>query len=238
MEAMHIRALTFDVGGTVFRWRRPIAEAVRTLAAERGVEMEGEQFAFEWRAEMFRVLKEVREGRLQWMNGDRMHRIALDRVLQGYPGLVLSETEADDLNTIWHRLPAWDDFPPALQRMQQNYRTVVLTVMSFAMVVENSRAAGIRWDGVLSCEFLTAYKPDHRAYRQAVELLALAPGEVMMVASHTGDLIAAAEAGLATAYVAQRVEEPHSPLHPQETVLEGFDLRARDFTELADKLSR
>jgi 2-haloacid dehalogenase len=108
--------------------------------------------------------------------------------------------------------------------------------MSFAMVVENSRTQDIAWDGILSCEFLDAYKPDPAAYTRAAELLALSPPEVMMVASHTGDLTAAARAGLATAYVAQRVREPHSPLHPEEELLRSFDLRAEDFTDLADQL--
>ena len=61
------------------------------------------------------------------------------------------------------------------------------------------------------------------------------PSEVMMVAAHPGDLRAAADSGLKTAYVSRPLEG--GPNHKSENVSEGdFDVVADDFIDLAEKL--
>ena len=64
-----------------------------------------------------------------------------------------------------------------------------------------ARRAGLPWDVILSAELFRRYKPDPQTYLGAAELLGLAPAEVMLVAAHNDDLCAAADLGLATAFV-------------------------------------
>jgi len=70
-----------------------------------------------------------------------------------------------------------------------------------------------------------------------VKLLGLQPAQVMLVAAHTGDLLGAMTARLATAYVEPKLEEPYLPgivkASPDE-----FDLVAKDFGDLADRLCK
>lgn len=236
-----IRALTFDVGGTVFDWHHGIRDEVTRLASERGVAIEAARFANEWRREMFVQLGKVRSGELPWMNADVLHRRALDIVAPNHPALGLSDADKDELNTIWHRLDAWPDFPAVLPRLRTRYTTTVLTVLSFAIVVDSSKHNGLSWDAITSCEVFDHYKPDAEAYLAGVKLLGIEPHQAMMVACHPGDLRAAAAAGLHTAYVPRPTESGDGaapapfPGPAGESALE-FDINATDFPDLAARL--
>ena len=237
IDLSRIQALTFDVGGTVFDWRGTIEDEVRRLAEAQGVELDVPQFATDWRRGMFAMLARVRSGELPWMNADHIHRRVLDDVLADHTALTLSVSERDELNEVWHRLRAWSDAPAAIERLRSRYTVVVLTVLSWSIVVDCSKHNGIDWDGILSCEFLGDYKPDAGAYQAGVGLLRLEPEQAMMVAAHSGDLQAAMRAGLRSAYVHREGEisgtfggsEPTSPASE-------FDVSAKDFPELADLL--
>ena len=61
----------------------------------------------------------------------------------------------------------------------------------------------------MGAELAQAYKPDPEAYLRTVDILAMRPDEVCMVAAHNGDLAAARACGLATAFVPRPNE--HGP---------------------------
>ena len=235
-----IKALTFDVGGTVFDWHHGIRDEVARLASDRGVEVEAAQFANDGRREMFVQLGQVRSGGLPWMNADQLHRRALDVVAPNHAALGLSDSDKDELNTIWHRLDAWPDFHEVLPRLRTRYTTTVLTVLSFAIVVDSSKHNGLSWDAITSCEVFDHYKPDPEAYHAGVRLLGVEPHEAMMVAAHSGDLNAAAAAGLHTAYVPRPTEsgDEGGTLFPgaDSGSTPEYDINAKDFPDLADLL--
>ena len=234
-DLSQIKALTFDVGGTVFDWRGTIEAEVSQLAKEQGADsLDITQFATDWRRGMFAMLARVRSRELPWMNADELHRRVLDDVMDKHTALTLSESERDDLNEVWHRLNAWPDAPAAIERLRSRYTVVVLTVLSWSIVVDCSKHNGIDWDGILSCEFLGDYKPDAPAYHAGVRLLRLEPSQAMMVAAHPGDLGAAMAAGLRSAFVL-REGETHVLSGPAGEP-EEYDVSARDFPELADLL--
>ena len=229
-----VKVLTFDVGGTVFDWYTAVTHEVNDLASARGVQVDAGAFAVAWRELFFATLAKVRNGTLRRMNADGIHRLTLDEVGQSYPQLALRDEDKDALTDVWHQLPAWPDANPAIQRLREAYTVVVLTVLSFGIVVDSSKFAGIDWDGIISCEFLEHYKPDVEAYLDGLDLLGVEPRQAMMVAAHPWDLNAAREAGLATAYVPR--PEERGPATPYEPSLPDADINARDFTDLADRL--
>ena len=207
---------------------------MQRLADIQGAVVDVPQLATDWRRGMFAMLARVRSRELPWMNADEIHRRVLDDVLANHDSLVLSSSERDELNEVWHRLSAWPDAPAAIERLRSRYTVVVLTVLSWSIVVDCSKHNGIAWDGILSCEFLGDYKPDAAAYRAGVGLLRLDPERAMMVAAHPGDLGAAMDAGLRSAYV-HREGETHVLAGPAGSPA-SYDVSARDFTELADLL--
>jgi 2-haloacid dehalogenase len=230
-----IKALTFDVGGTIFDWHHTIRDEVERLTQARGVEMDYAAFTNDWRRRMFELLAQVRSGTLPWMNADDLHRRALDDLAGIYPSLNLTAAERDALNRVWHRLRVWPDASQAIEQLRRRYTVVVLTVLSWSIVVDSSKAAGITWDGILSCEFLGHYKPDPEAYQAGAQLLGIAPHEAMMVAAHPGDLRAARAAGLHTAYV-PRPGERGVGNDPDLSPLPDIDVNATDFHDLARQL--
>lgn len=231
MAYQSVKALTFDVGGSVFDWQTAVREAVQTLAQKRDVEIDDHAFAMDWRVRMFQLLAQVRSKELPWLNADDLHRRALDDLAPNYEQLELSSDERDALTMVWHRLDVWPDFPYALEALRQHYCVVILSVLSFSILVDSSKHAGISWDGLLSCEFLGHYKPDKEAYLAATRLLRVSPEEAMMVAVHPGDLRAARNAGFRTGYVAPKLEEPGSR---GET--SGFDIVAEDYADFVRQI--
>ena len=235
LDLTQIRALSFDVGGTVFDWHSTIRDEVTTLATASGATVDAPLFANTWRRKMFELLAKVRRDELPWMNADALHRMALDEMAPDQPSFKLTPGQADELNRVWHRLRVWPDFPPALERLRSRYTVIVLTVLSWSIVVDSSKETSLSWDGVLSCEFLGHYKPDREAYLAGVRMLGLQPEQVMMVAAHPGDLRAAAAAGLRTAYTPRPDERGEGSGPPPEATAR-FDVNARDFTDLAELL--
>ena len=234
-DLSNIRALAWDVGGTVFDWHHTIRDEVAAIADAQGVELNAAEFTNMWRFTMFRRLTLVRRGELPWLNADQLHRRVLDEVLEAYPQLQLNLAERDELNTVWHRLRAWPDAPAALEALRSRYTVTVLTVMSWSIAVDCSKHNGIAWDGILSCEFLHHYKPEPEAYRAAARLLNLRPDQVMMCAAHKGDLSAAARAGMPTAYVPVRGERGAGN-DPDLSPDPSFTINAADYPDLTRQL--
>jgi 2-haloacid dehalogenase len=229
-----VKVLTFDVGGTVFDWHSAVSHEVAEIAQAKGVPVDASAFAIAWRELFFGALSRVRNGTLRRLNADGIHRLTLDELSPKYPDLHLTDAEMDALTDVWHRLPAWPDVDHAILRLRSGYTVVVLTVLSFSIVVDSSKFSLLDWDGIISCEFLQHYKPDLDAYLDGLELLGVEPHEAMMVAAHPWDLKAAKEAGLATAYVPRPLERGAAT--KLEATLPDVDVNARDFTDLADQL--
>lgn len=230
-----VRALAFDVGGTVFDWQGATRAAVGALAAERGADdLDVPAFCLRWRRDMFRRLAEVRAGELPWANADDLHRAVLDPLADDHPELRLDDDDKEGLTAVWHEMDAWPDFGPALPRLRSAYTVAVLTVLSLSIALDCSKRNDLWWDAILSCELLGAYKPDLAAYRRGAEVLGFEPEQVMMVASHPGDLRAAMAAGFRTAFVLPRHDEPGGA---DDGDPDDFDVVATDFTDLADRLT-
>ena len=230
----NISGLFFDVGGTVFDWKNTARENIQALADEKGATIDSEAFANDWRGEMFKIHTQVRQGNLPWINSDDMHLRALENLNNTYP--LLGTIDGVSLvKSTWHHLNAFDGAAEAIQRLRTRYTVVVLTILSWESIVSSSKAAGVQWDGILSCEFLGYYKPSLQAYLKGTLLLGLKPSEAMMVAAHEGDLAAARTAGLHTALVnvpeEDNMADGFEP--PSET---DFDIEAQDLNALWKQL--
>jgi 2-haloacid dehalogenase len=228
-----IKALTFDVFGTVVDWRGSIIREGELLAAQRRLQVDWPRFADAWRAGYHPAMDRVRKGELPWTHIDALHRMILDGLLTQFK-LELSEQETEHLNRAWHRLMPWPDAAPGLNRLRARYVVSTLSNGNISLLVDMAKNAGLPWDCVLSSELFGHYKPDREVYEGAARLLGLAPGEVMMVAAHPHDLEAAARVGLKTAYVPRPLE--HGSGRKLEAPKSAFDVTAADFLELAAKL--
>ncbi len=230
-----VRALTFDVFGTVVDWRSSIIRECCVLGRTKDIEADWEKFADSWRGGYAPAMNMVRTGELPWTSIDQLHRMVLDRLLAEYGIEGLSEDEKDNLNRAWHRLDPWPDSLEGIERIRKLYIAATLSNGNVSLLVDMAKHAGINWDCVLSSELARHYKPDSEVYLTAAGLLGLDPPSVMMVAAHTDDLLAARAVGFKTAFVARPLEFGASGKAEDANGL-PFDVIAGDFLDLADKL--
>jgi 2-haloacid dehalogenase len=168
---------------------------------------------------------------------DILHRENLEAVLRdaGCDPAGVPEEEIDALSRAWHRLDPWPDAVAGLMRLKTRFIIAPLSNGNIALLLNMAKRAGLPWDAILGAEVAQAYKPQPEAYLRTADVLGLPPAACMLVAAHNGDLAAARACGFATAFVARRTE--HGP--DQATDLapsEAWDVVARDFGDLADRL--
>ena len=230
-----IEACVFDVFGTVVDWRGSLAREGRALGAARGIELDWERFARDWRALYQPAMEKVRSGQMGFVKLDVLHRQNLVELLARHAIDSLSEAEIDDFNRAWHRLDPWPDVVRGLTRLKSRFTIATLSNGNVALIVAMAKRAGLPWDTVLGAEVARHYKPQPEAYLNAVDFLSLEPAQVLMVAAHNGDLVAARACGLSTAFVARPAE--YGPEQNRDAKAEhDFDFVARDFGDLADQL--
>ena len=235
MDFSEIKAMTFDVFGTVVDWRGSIIGEGEDVWAAKGVEVDWPQFADNWRGGYGPAMHRVRTGELPWMNIDALHRLILDDLLKSHQVSGLSEADTQELNRVWHRLNPWPDVASGLARLRQHAIVAALSNGNVALLVNMARHGGLCWDCVLSAELARHYKPDPEAYQTAAALLGLEPRQVMMVAAHNGDLMGAQAVGFRTAFV-HRPQE-HGPNQKTDLTPDAsIDVVAKDFNDLADQL--
>lgn len=228
-------ALVFDVFGTVVDWRSSIVKDLGQWGEGKGLKTDWAALADAWRAAYQPNMQKVREGTFPWTRLDDLHERELRKLIESFG---LGELSADDvrhINRVWHRLEPWPDSVPGLTRLKRRYTIATLSNGNVALLNNMAKHAGLPWDMILSAELCRHYKPDPETYRMTYEMLDLQPHEVMMVAAHNGDLIAAARQGLRTAFVKRPNE--HGPM--QTTDLEpqaAFDYVVESIEELADAL--
>ncbi len=230
-----VKALTFDVFGTVVDWRNTIIRECTLLGKSKRISLSWDEFADAWRGGYAPAMDKVRKGELPWMNIDAIHRMILDDLLIEFNVKELSETEKDDLNRVWHRLKPWPDAIRGLRRLRRRFVVATLSNGNISLLVNMAKNAGLPWDCILSSELAKHYKPDKEVYQTAADLLGLRPEQVMMVAAHKDDLYAARRVGFKTAFVLRPLEfGPKGK--PDLTADPSFDVIAKDFIDLADKL--
>jgi 2-haloacid dehalogenase len=230
-----IKALTFDIFGTVVDWRSSIIEEGRALGRNKNIDTDWETFADSWRGKYQPSMSRVRDGQAPWTNLDSLHRASLDALLEEFGIGGLSEQDKDHLNRAWHRLQPWPDTVAGLGRLKKKYILATLSNGNVALLVNMARNAGLPWDAILGAEVARHYKPQPQCYVTTAELLGLAPHECMMVAAHNGDLVAASALGFRTAFVSRPTE--YGPNQQTDLRAEhAFDIVSESFMDLAGQL--
>jgi 2-haloacid dehalogenase len=224
--------LAFDVFGTVVDWHGGIVREVTSLCPE----VDADAFALAWRAGYQPAMQRVRSGELGWTRIDALHRLILDQVLADFGQQQLNEAQRQQLNTAWHRLDPWPDTLAGMARLKTRFILCSLSNGNISLLTHMAKRAGLPWDCILSAETFGHYKPDRETYLGAARLFDLAPEQVLMVAAHQDDLVAARGFGLQTAYIERPLE--YGVRHPKSVSPDPVnDWHARDLVHLAEQLA-
>jgi 2-haloacid dehalogenase len=229
-----VKALFFDVFGTLVDWRTSIAREAQRILAPRGHALDWPAFADAWRGEYQPAMEEVRAGKLPFSKLDVLHRRNLERILPRFGVSGLSEETLRELNLAWHRLDAWPDVAAGLARLKQRYLIAPLSNGNISLMVALARRNGFPWDAILGAEIARDYKPKPAVYLAAADSFDLSPFDCMMVAAHSNDLAAAAACGFQTAHVARPDEK--GPGQGEAAPSVPVDRSARDLIDLASQL--
>lgn len=223
-----VRALTFDVFGTVVDWRSSIVNTL-TQAAERKLVSpafsslteqlqarlravtEGHEwpaFAQEWRKTYGRFTRGFVPGQTPWKDIDTHHRDSLIGLLEQHDlSGVFSTDEIEELSKAWHFLAPWPDSAPGIHALGERLVTATLSNGNRSLLNDLNESGKLGFKQIISAEDFKAYKPRKQVYLGAVQKLGLEPGQVAMVAAHLDDLRAARDCGLRTVYVERKREE-------------------------------
>jgi 2-haloacid dehalogenase len=231
---MPVRALLFDVFGTLVDWRSGVAREAARLLEPLGYSIDWLAFADAWRDEYQPSMDDVRSGRIAFCKLDLLHRHNLERIAPRFGLSDLAEATLRDLNLAWHRLDGWPDATPGLGRLRQRFLIAPVSNGDISLMVDVARRNGFPWDAILGAETAGDYKPKPRVYLAACEALDLAPGDCVMVAAHSSDLAAAAACGLGTAHLARPNER--GPGNGEAVPKVPVDYAATSLQDLAGQL--
>jgi len=229
-----VKALFFDVFGTLVDWRSSIAREAEALLKPKGIQLDYFAFAEAWRGEYQGALEEVRAGRIPYCKLDILHRRNLELTLKRFAVETLGEDDKRNFTLAWHRLDAWPDVSSGLTQLKRAYLLAPVSNGNISLMVDVARRNSFPWDAILGAEIAGDYKPKPRVYLAAAEAFDLKPEACMMVAAHSSDLAAAAALGLRTAHVARPDE--HGPGRGETAPTVPVDFAVKSLGELAKKL--
>ena len=231
----NVKAMTFDVFGTVVDWRSSIAREAKMMGEQKGFDFDWDNFADKWRAGYGPSMNKVRTGELPWTKIDVLHRMILDELLSEYNITNLTESEKHHFNRAWHRLDPWPDSVPGLTELKKNYVISPLSNGNVALLVNMAKYGALPWDTVLSAELAQHYKPDPEAYQSTSEFLGFPIEQIMMVAAHKNDLKSAKGQGMMTGYIPRPKE--HGPNTTVDSNPEDYiDIVGENFVDFANKM--
>jgi 2-haloacid dehalogenase len=231
---MSVKALFFDVFGTVVDWRTGVAREAERILAPLGYSLDWLAFADAWRDQYQPGMEEVRAGRIPFCKLDVLHRHNLDRIRPRFGLTDLTEDVARDLNLAWHRLDGWPDAAPGLALLKPSFKLAPVSNGNISLMVDLARRNNFPWDAILGAEIAGDYKPKPGVYLAACAAFDLKPEQCMMVAAHSNDLAAAAQCGLRTGHIARPDE--HGPGTGETAPTMPVDVAAVDLADLATKL--
>ena len=230
-----IKALTFDVFGTVVDWRGSIISECMSWDKTRHLEVNWDQFADDWRSEYAPSMNLVRKGNIPWTKLDDLHLSSLLKLMPKYGITTLNNSEIAHLNKVWHRLNPWPDAVAGLSKLKSLFIIAPLSNGNVSLLTNMAKWGNLPWDCILSAELAGHYKRDPEAYTKAAELLSIEMNEIMMVAAHKDDLSAAHTLGMKTCFVPRPLE--HGPNRNFDSSPEPWiDIVAVDFIDFANQM--
>lgn len=224
-----VQALTFDVFGTILDLDGSLTPHVRRFLVKKAADVSAERFWEQWRArqrlEQFQdtLMMLGHSGYLETARRALVYALRLN-------GIEVAHEEVAAFMKVWRELSPFADVIPALKRLKQRYRLVVLS-NGEPDFLDHLVKHRVRWefDAVISVSPIGAFKPHPAVYRRAAGILGLEVGECLMVSSNSFDVVGARACGMRGAYVNRyRLPYEDTPYQPDVTV--------GDLTELAKAL--
>ena len=224
-----VNYLTFDIFGTVMDLTGSLSGPAGEFLAAQGSEITGPAFYAEWRARQ--RIEQYQDNLLMLGHSGYLEtcRRAFVYCLKNHNASYTSGA-VEEFMHVYQRLQPYDDAIQGLRSLAERYKLVALSNGEQWYLEELlANNVPITFDAIISVDQVGAFKPSPGIYRKAVQRLGCEPGEIMMVAAHTFDILGAQTCGFKGAYV-NRYKLPTEDSDYQP------DIIVDDFVELAAKL--
>ena len=222
--------LTFDCYGTLIDWEQGILDAVTPVLARHGLDATPESVL-----RLYTKLEAEHEA-----GPYRPYRDVLRGVMAGMAAELKFAATPADLNALPDSVGCWPPFAdtvPALQRLGERHRLVILSNIDDALFAHTARQLGVHFSDVITAEQVGAYKPSLDNFRFALRRLGVPPDQVLHVAqSLYHDHIPAKRLGLATVRINRPSRLPGTGLALPAEVCP--DLEVPDLQSLARMSAR
>ena len=117
-----VKALVFDVFGTVVDWRSSLIADFTKWGAKRGIDADWTALVDGWRGAYVASMDDVRKHPERgYVILDQLHRRSLEKLVAQFSIQGLNETDLHHLTMGWHRLHAWPDSVAGLTRLKRKY---------------------------------------------------------------------------------------------------------------------
>jgi 2-haloacid dehalogenase len=224
-----VHTLTFDAFGTILDLGGSHAPRLGELLKAKGSQVTAAEMWERWRNRQ--RLQQYEDnlfctGHFGYLDSSRRALIYSLRALK----VPFDDADVRRVMEGWHELNPFPDAVPGFERLRTKFQLVVLSNGEnnyLAEVVRNR--IRFDFDGMISVQDVGVFKPSPQVYRYAARILQAEPCQLMMVSAHSFDAIGARASGYRAAYV-NRYDLPYD-----ETPYR-YDIEARDFLDLADKL--
>ena len=230
-----IKALLFDVFGTVVDWRQSVINQFNQFELKTQIKGDWEKVTDLWRQNYQPSMEDVRSGKRPWVNLDTLHKESLVKIIDEIQIQGVKEDDLDQMTLYWHNLDQWSDVEDGLNKLRSNYTISTLSNGGTKLLTNLSHINNIKWNNIFSAENFKCYKPDPKTYLGASDILGHKPNEVLMVAAHNQDLQAAKSCGLMTAFVSRPKEYGENQDFDLKAD-ENIDISATDFIDLSNKI--
>ena len=224
-----VKYLAFDIFGTVMDLTGSLTGPVDDFLASQGSRMSGEAFYADWRDRQ--RIEQYQDNLLMLGHSGYLEtcRRAFVYCLKKHNVSHTDQAVREFMKT-YEALQPFDDAIQGLRMLAKRYKLVALSNGEQWYLEELLRNnVPITFDAIISVDQVGAFKPSPGIYRKAVQRLGCEPGEIMMVAAHSFDILGAQACGFRAAYV-DRYGLPTEVSEYQP------DIIVDDFVELACEL--
>ena len=226
---LKIKALTFDVFGTILNLSDSLTPTIQQILSNHGSTIDSASFWLQ-----FRIRQRIEQyqdnllmvGHCGYMEAVRrafLYTLRLNKIPY------TDEDVAVFLDS-WKNLKPFKDVMEGLKMLRDNYKLVILSngeEWLLNHLVKNQ--IRFDFDKIISAQTAGAFKPHPAVYRTCARLLNSEPYELMIVSSNSFDVMGARACGFQAAWV-NRYELPYEETPYRPTII------VKDFHELATHL--
>ena len=192
------KALTFDCYGTLIDWESGILGALRPVLAGHRITCPDEDLlAIYAEAEASAESEEYAP-----------YREVLRRVMRSIGGRLRFAATVAEEECLAASIADWLPFPDtvaALRALQERYRLAIVSNIDDDLFRASAVRLEVPFDAVITAQMVRGYKPGEGHFKRALEVLDLAPGEILHVAqSLFHDVVPARRLGMSTVWVNRR----------------------------------